>query len=319
MPLLQSSTYQRPNYLFNGHLETVYPAIFRQVELTPTSKERIETHDGDFLEIDWHQRGNSKLLVISHGLEGNSSRAYILGMAKEALRKGFDVLAWNYRGCGEELNRKAIFYHSGATYDLDTIIQHASGKYSEISLVGFSLGGNLTLKYLGEKRERTPKIKKGVAISVPLDLGSSCDQISRTAFGLYTKRFLKTLRQKVEKKARLFPAEFDLTKFSTIQTLRDFDDTFTGPLHGFADAEEYYRTNSSLQFLSDISIPTLVLNAKNDPFLSPSCYPIELANKLDQVYFEFPRHGGHVGFMSADSNKRLYSETRAVEFICQDS
>jgi len=319
MPLLQSSTYQRPKYLFNGHLETVYPAIFRKLELIPTQKERIETHDGDFLEIDWHQRGNSKLVVISHGLEGNSSRAYILGMAKEALNNGFDVLAWNYRGCGEELNRKAIFYHSGATYDLDTIIHHASKKYEEIFLIGFSLGGNLTLKYLGEKRERTPKIKKGVAISVPLDLGSSCDQISKTAFGLYTKRFLKTLRQKVEKKAKLFPAEFDLTKFSTIQTLRDFDDTFTGPLHGFGDAEEYYQTNSSLQFLSGISIPTLVLNAKNDPFLSPSCYPIELANKLDQVYFEFPKHGGHVGFMSADSEKRLYSESRAVEFICQDS
>ena len=319
MPLLQSSTYQRPKYLFNGHLETVYPAIFRKLELIPTQKERIETHDGDFLEIDWHQRGNSKLVVISHGLEGNSSRAYILGMAKEALNNGFDVLAWNYRGCGEELNRKAIFYHSGATYDLDTIIQHASQQYEEIFLIGFSLGGNLTLKYLGEKRERTPKIKKGVAISVPIDLGSSCDQISKTAFGLYTKRFLKTLRQKVEKKAKLFPAEFDLAKFSTIQTLRDFDDTFTGPLHGFGDAEEYYQTNSSLQFLSGISIPTLVLNAKNDPFLSPSCYPIELANKLDQVYFEFPKHGGHVGFMSADSEKRLYSESRAVEFICQDS
>jgi predicted alpha/beta-fold hydrolase len=228
-------------------------------------------------------------------------------------------LAWNYRGCGEELNRKAIFYHSGATYDLDTIIQHALPKYAEVSLVGFSLGGNLTLKYLGEKRDRDSKIKKAVAISAPLDLGSSCDQISRSAFGLYTQRFLKTLRQKVEKKAQLFPAEFDLTKFSTIQTLRDFDDTFTGPLHGFYDAEEYYQTNSSLQFLAGISVPTLVLNAKNDPFLSPSCYPTELANTLAHVYFEFPRHGGHVGFMSSDSNKRLYSETRAVEFICQDS
>lgn len=319
MPLLQSSTFQRPKYLFNGHLETIYPAIFRQVALTPTSKERIETPDGDYLEIDWHQRGNSKLLVISHGLEGNSSRAYILGMAKEALKNGFDVLAWNYRGCGEELNRKAIFYHSGATYDLDSIIQHAAARYSEISLVGFSLGGNLTLKYLGENRERTPKIKKGVAISVPLDLGSSCDQIAKKAFGLYTQRFIKTLRQKVEKKARLYPTEFDLTKFSSIQTLRDFDDNFTGPLHGFSDAEEYYQTNSSLQFLPGISVPTLVINAQNDPFLSPSCFPSDLAKKLDQILFEFPRHGGHVGFMCTDSNKRFYSETRAVEFICQDS
>ena len=215
MPLLQPCNFQRPKYLFNGHLETVYPTLFRQVNLPPTHQDFVETQDGDILEVDWHRRGQSKLLIISHGLEGNSSRAYILGMAKEALSKGFDVLAWNYRGCGEELNRKAIFYHSGATYDLDSIIQHASAQYSEISLVGFSLGGNLTLKYLGEKRERTPKIKKGVAISVPLDLGSSCDQISSTAFGLYTRRFLNTLRQKVEKKASLFPAEFDLTKFSS--------------------------------------------------------------------------------------------------------
>ena len=319
MPLLQTSTYQRPKYLFNGHLETVYPSIFRKVELIPTQKEQVETHDEDFLEIDWHQRGNSKLVIISHGLEGNSRRAYILGMAKEALKNGFDVLAWNYRGCGEELNRKAIFYHSGATYDLDTIIQHALPKYDEIFLVGFSLGGNLTLKYLGEKRDQNSKIKKAVAISAPLDLGSSCDQISRKAFGLYTQRFLKTLRHKVEKKALLFPKEFNLTKFSSIRTLRDFDDNFTGPLHGFYDAEEYYQTNSSLQFLPGISVPTLVLNAKNDPFLSPSCYPIELANKLDHVFFEFPKHGGHVGFMSADSNERFYSETRAIEFICQDS
>lgn len=319
MPLLQPNPYSRPKYLFNGHIETIFPAIFRRVELSPTSKERIETPDGDFLEIDWHERGNSKLLVISHGLEGNSSRPYVLGMAKEALSNGFDVLAWNYRGCGEALNSKPIFYHSGATYDLDAVIHHASPKYLEIFLVGFSLGGNLTLKYLGEKRNRDPKIKKGVAISVPLDLGSSCDQISKTAFGLYTQRFLKTLKQKVEKKAQLFPTEFDLTKFSSIQTLRDFDDSFTGPLHGFADAEEYYQVNSSLQFLSAISIPTLLINAQNDPFLSPSCYPIELAKKLDQVFFEFPRNGGHVGFMCADANKRIYSETRAVEFICQDS
>lgn len=319
MPLLPSCTYQRSKYLLNGHLETIFPAIFRQVTLPPTSKDRVETDDGDFLEIDWHQQGNSKLVIISHGLEGNSSRPYVLGMAKAALSRSFDVLAWNYRGCGEKLNRKPIFYHSGATYDLDSVINFAAPYYKEIFLIGFSLGGNLTLKYLGEKRKRDPKIKKGVGISVPLDLGSSCDQISSIGFGLYTRRFLKTLRQKVQKKASLFPAEFDLTKFSSIKTLRDFDDNYTGPLHGFADAEDYYQTNSSLKFLPDISIPTLIINAQNDPFLSPTCFPSDLAKKLDQVHFEFPKHGGHVGFMCAGNNKRYYSETRAVEFICQDS
>jgi predicted alpha/beta-fold hydrolase len=258
-------------------------------------------------------------MVISHGLEGNSSRSYMLGMAKVALSRGFDVLAWNYRGCGAQLNRKAIFYHSGATYDLDTIVRYASPGYAEIALVGFSLGGNLTLKYLGEKRERDPKIKKGVAISVPLDLGGACDQISKSAFGLYTRRFLKSLQLKIEKKSSLFPDEFPLEKFASIRSLRDFDNTFTGPLHGFHDAEEYYQINSALQFLPGIEVPSLVLNAQNDPFLSPSCYPMQLAQQLDQVHFEFPIHGGHVGFMQSDSSQPFYSETRAVEFICQDS
>jgi predicted alpha/beta-fold hydrolase len=319
MPLLQPCNFQRPKYLFNGHLETVYPTLFRKVTLPPPHQDFVETQDGDILEVDWHRRGQSKLLVISHGLEGNSSRSYVLGMAKEALSKGFDVLAWNYRGCGAQLNRKAIFYHSGATYDLDTIIRYASPGYTEIALVGFSLGGNLTLKYLGEKRNRDPKIKRGVAISVPLDLGGACDQISAAAFGVYTRRFLKSLQQKIEKKARLFPEEFTMEKFASIRSLRDFDNTFTGPLHGFQDAEEYYQINSALQFLPGIEVPSLVLNAQNDPFLSPSCYPRQLAKELDQVHFEFPIHGGHVGFMRSDTEQPFYSETRAIEFICQDA
>ena len=319
MPLLQPSNFQRPKYLFNGHLETVFPTLFRQVILPPTHQDLVETPDGDILEVDWHRRGNPKLVIISHGLEGNSSRSYMLGMAKEALSKGFDVLAWNYRGCGAQLNRKAIFYHSGATYDLDTIVRYASPGYTEIALIGFSLGGNLTLKYLGEKRDRDPKIKRGVAISVPLDLGGACNQISRAAFGIYTRRFLKSLQLKIEKKSSLFPEEFAVEKFASIRSLRDFDNTFTGPLHGFQDAEEYYRINSALQFLPNIEVPSLVLNAQNDPFLSPSCYPTQLAQQLDQVHFEFPIHGGHVGFMRSDSGQPFYSETRAVEFICQDS
>ena len=297
MPLVQARNLQRPKYLFNGHLETVFPTLFRKVILPPTAQDLVETHDGDVLEVDWHRRGNTKLVVISHGLEGNSSRSYVLGMAKEALKNGFDVFAWNYRGCGAALNRKAIFYHSGATYDLETIVNYASPGYKEISLIGFSLGGNLTLKYLGEKRDRDPKIKRG----------------------LYTRRFLKSLQLKIEKKSSLFPEEFPLEKFASIRTLRDFDNTFTGPLHGFFDAEEYYKINSALQFLPDIQVPALVLNAQNDPFLSPACYPIQLAQQLDQVHFEFPIQGGHVGFMQADPRLPFYSEARAVEFICQDS
>lgn len=315
MPLLPEHPYQRPKFLFNGHLETIYPALFRQVTLPQPEKEQLETVDNDFLELDWHRRGKAKLLILSHGLEGNSSKGYMLGMAKEALANSFDVLAWNYRGCGELLNRKAIFYHSGATYDLQAVVDRATPDYEELYLGGFSLGGNLTLKYLGEGRTLHPKIKRAVAISVPLDLGGSCDKISTSAKGIYTKRFLTSLRKKIERKAALFPIEFSLEKFNQIRSLRDFDNLFTGPLHGFGDAEDYYQSNSALQFLPAITIPTLILNAQNDPFLSETCFPSQLAKSLTQVYCEFPKQGGHVGFSVFGKEKSYYSETRVVEFI----
>ncbi|WP_332912826.1 YheT family hydrolase [Algoriphagus boritolerans] len=160
MPLISESFYQRPKWLFSGHLETIYPALFRQVALQEPERERITTEDDDFLDLDWYKKGNSRLVVLSHGLEGNSTRPYMLGMAREFLQKGFDVLSWNYRGCSEELNQKVIFYHSGATYDLDAVVRHAAKNYSELFLIGFSLGGNLSLKFLGEKKLSVQKNKK---------------------------------------------------------------------------------------------------------------------------------------------------------------
>ncbi len=319
MPLLTSKPYQRPKWLFNGHLETIYPTLFRKVEGINPTRERINTSDGDFLDLDWYRNDSAKLIIISHGLEGNSRRAYMAGMAKEFVRNGFDVLTWNFRGCSEEQNLKPIFYHSGATYDLDVVVNHGEQAYEEIALIGFSLGGNLTLKYLGEIGNKKKQIKRAVAISVPLDLGNSCDKISSGTNLIYSNRFLTTLKSKVIRKAGIFPQEFDLRKLDQIKTLRAFDDLITGPLHGFSDAEEYYRVNSSLQFLEQIEVPALILNAKNDPFLSVSCYPEKLATLLEKVYFEFPNHGGHVGFTSGLKEKTYYSEQRAVEFIAHDT
>ncbi|HSF55448.1 MAG TPA: alpha/beta fold hydrolase [Algoriphagus sp.] len=318
MPLTSESSYHRPNWLFSGHLETIYPALFRKVEIQKPIRERIETPDGDFLDLDWFRSGNQRLVIVSHGLEGNSTRPYMLGMAREFRLKGFDVLTWNFRGCSEEMNRKVIFYHSGATYDLDTVVNYAQKDYQEIFLVGFSLGGNLSLKYLGEKKSTNPKIKKGVAISVPLDLAKSCEKISTGENIIYSKRFLVTLKEKVIRKSLAFPGELPVGLLRKIKTLRDFDDFFTGPLHGFADASEYYEVNSSLQFLEQIEVPALVLNAQNDPFLSDTCFPVKLAKKLDLVHFEFPKHGGHVGFSGPSREKSYYSELRAVEFITHD-
>ena len=239
-------------------------------------------------------------------------------MAREFISKGIDVLTWNFRGCSEELNRKSIFYHSGATYDLDTVVNHAEKGYQEIFLVGFSLGGNLSLKYLGEKKNTKPKIKKAIAISVPLDLAKSCEKISTGENLLYSKRFLTTLKEKVIRKSQVFPEKLNVQLLQKTKTLRDFDEFFTGPLHGFHDAAEYYQVNSSLQFLDQIEVPTLVLNAQNDPFLSHTCFPVKLAKRLDLVHFEFPKHGGHGGFSGPYREKSYYSELRAVEFITRD-
>lgn len=315
MPLLENITYIRPKWLFNGHLETIYPSLFRKVIAPNPVRERISTIDGDFLDIDWYRQGKSKLVIVSHGLEGNSTRSYMIGMVNSFLKKDYDVLTWNFRSCSNEMNKQVIFYHSGATYDLDLVVKHAYNDYEEINLVGFSLGGNLTLKYLGEKGNSLAKIHRGVAISVPLHLGSSSRKISELGNTLYSRRFLRSLKKKVIDKSAAHPGLIPLEALRNIKTLADFDDFFTGPLHGFADAEEYYEVNSSLYFLDQIKVPTLVLNALNDPFLSELCFPLALAKNLDQVYFEFPKYGGHVGFNPANSEKPYYSEQRAVEFI----
>lgn len=278
-------------------------------------KERIKTSDEDFLELDWYKKNNPRLVIISHGLEGNSERAYMLGMAKAFYQNQFDVLTWNLRGCGHDINDQVIFYHSGATYDLDEVVKHAEKNYDEIYLVGFSLGGNLTLKYLGEKESNFHKIKKAVTISVPLHLASSSQKISKGENILYSKRFLKSLKKKVIRKSLAHPGKIPIQVLEDIKTLAEFDDYFTGPLHGFADAQEYYEVNSSIFFLDQIEVPTLILNALNDPFLSENCFPQQLAKSLDLVFFEYPKHGGHVGFNPSNSTQLYYSEQRAIEFI----
>lgn len=236
-------------------------------------------------------------------------------MAKAFYDKKFDVLTWNYRGCSGEINKSLGFYHSGATHDLATVIDHVvSLGYAEINLIGFSLGGNLTLKYLGEDRIRPDQLSKAVAFSVPLDLHTSCVKISQPSNWIYSQRFLRSLRKKVIGKANIMK-QLDATPLSKVKTLHEFDDLFTGPIHGFKNALDYYTQSSSLRFLANISIPTLVINAKNDPFLSPECYPHDLLKNHPFVKFESPDEGGHVGFSQFSKNGLYWSEERALEFL----
>jgi predicted alpha/beta-fold hydrolase len=311
----KESHYKPPLFLFSPHLETIYPALLRKVAVQPFIRERIATPDSDFLDLDWLQQGSKNLVIISHGLEGNSQRAYIKGMAKVFFENGYDVLAWNYRGCSEEMNRQLRFYHSGATDDLNVVIDHAvdNKKYTSISLIGFSLGGNITLKLLGEKAIRK-EVTKAVAISVPMDLKTSCEKISRPSNWIYSYRFLKSLKTKIIQKASLIPT-LDISGIDRVRTLLQFDNRYTAPLHGFRDAIDYYTRCSSIHFLNDIKIPTLIINTLNDPFLSKECFPSKALENHPFVTLEILLRGGHVGFAQFNKNGLYWSEQRALDFI----
>ena len=320
MPLVADAHYQPPFYLFNGHLQTIVPSLWRTVPEVAYQRERLELPDGDFLNLDWSRlpghRPPNGLALVSHGLEGDASRPYVRGMVRALNAAGFDALAWNYRSCGGEMNRLLRSYHLGDTEDLDRVLRHAlaAGRYRRAYLLGFSAGGNVTLKYLGEDAARVPaEVQRAAVFSVPTDLQASSVHIGRLQNQVYLRRFLKSLRQKVRDKAELLPGQVDLEGIEELRDFQQFDDKYTAPMHGFNSAEAYYQYASSGRYLSGIRVPTLLVNAQNDPFLPASCYPREVAANSPYVFLETPLDGGHVGF--AESSGEYYSERRAVEFL----
>ncbi len=317
MPLISPSTFRPPLWLRGGHAQTIHPALFRKVRTVTQRRERIETEDGDFLELEWAGAGSNRLAILSHGLESRSRATYVQGMATALLKRGWDVLAWSFRGCSGEPNRLACFYHSGATWDLDAVVRHALEKHpaDRIDLIGFSLGGNLNLKYIGERgADLYPRLGKAVAFSVPCELACSSAKLAEWQNRIYMQRFLKSLRRKVIAKHKRYPTLVDITGVSAIRSFAQFDDRFTAPLHGFKDAADYWKRSSCRQFLPDIRIPTLLVSALNDPILGPDCYPWEEAKESAYLHLEAPAEGGHIGF---GSGREYWSETRALEFLSE--
>ena len=310
MPIIAESTY-RPDWLHRRtHPSTILPTLLRPAARLPLVRERLETPDGDFLDLDCLRQGSGRAVILCHGLEGNARTKYMLGMAQAFARRGWDVVGFNYRGCSGEMNRLPVSYHSGATGDLRTVLERAgSAEWKELALVGFSMGGNLILKYLGEDPAGVhPAIRAVATFSVPVELGDSCRELTRWKNSLYQARFLRRLRRKIRIKGRMHPGVIDTALLKRVGTLIDFDDLYTAPLHGFADADDYYRRCSCRQFLARIRV-----NARNDPFLSSSCYPYAEARDSQWVHLETPDHGGHVGFHAP--GPEYWSDRRAVEFI----
>ena len=317
MPLIASSSFKPLPGLANGHLQTILPVIFRRVTPITRERERIETPDGDFLDLDWNRTTRSKrLLIITHGLEGSSANPSVQGMAAAFHRVGWDTLAWNLRGCSGEQNRLLRTYHSGARDDLERVIDHAGHGYHEIALIGFSIGGNLTLKYLGDLGSAiNSRITGAVVFSVPCDLASRARALENTVNRIYMNHFLRDLRRKIRAKAAEFPGAVPTAELKRMRTFREFDGTYTAPLNGFLSAEDYWAKASSKPSLIGISVPTLMISALNDPFLGPECYPTDIAKPHPLLYLETPSSGGHLGFLSLHTE--YWPERRALEFLIQ--
>jgi predicted alpha/beta-fold hydrolase len=319
VPLIQQSSYQVPFGYTSGHLQTIYPTLFRKVARQTKERERITTPDDDFIDLDWaREQRSARLAILSHGLEGSSNAVYIQGMTRALVHAGWNVLAWNFRSCSGEPNRRLRSYHSGATDDLQSVLHHVvrQTSYKHIALIGFSLGGNLTLKLVGDLAyEIDPRICAAVAFSVPCDLAASAQRLEHPTNRLYMHRFLKTLRAKVREKVQRFPGQIHADGLAQMRTFREFDHAYTAPIHGFSSAEDYWKQCSCNTRLAHIAIPTLLINAQNDPFLTPSCFPLETARNSQHLSLEIPRYGGHMGFVQFKQNTTFWSEQRAVEFL----
>ncbi len=308
--------YRAPKWLPGGHAQTIYPLLIKAPP-PPYRRERWETPDGDFIDLDWMDAPASSaaqasyipppLIVLFHGLEGSSASHYATALMVATRAKGWAGVVTHFRGCSGESNRLARAYHSGDSDEVDWILRRLRQQHPRrpLYVAGVSLGGNALLKWLGEREFLAADvINAAAAVCAPLDLAICGHQLGRGFNKVYTQHFLQTLKRSAAEKLARFPGLFDLQRMQHARTLHEFDDVVTGPLHGFAGADDYWQRASAKPLLRGIRIPTLLLNAQNDPFLPAHALPhdSELSAKVTPDY---PREGGHVGFVTGSLPGRL--------------
>ncbi len=318
MPVINQSTYPGPpRYLFNGHLQTIVPSVFRKVEGVVYERERFLLSDGDFVDIDWLDTRSKKLVVLTHGLEGDSGRHYIKGTAKLFSQNGWDVLAWNCRSCSGEMNKAFRLYNHGEIGDISELINHAlrTKHYEKIVLVGYSMGGNISLKYVGAKGKELPDVVRGAAaFSAPTNLKTSAELLDLPKNRFYRDRFMRKLTKKISAKSELYPGKLDMSRLKNVKVWKDFDDFFSAPVNGYRDADDFYEQASAVNFIKEVCIPILICNAQNDPILNADCAPKALAEKHPFIFVETPKTGGHVGFL-VKNDEFTWAERRALDFL----
>jgi predicted alpha/beta-fold hydrolase len=323
MPFIQDTTFKPPFLLRNRHVNTLYRHYFNTIKVK-FDRHRMQTRDDDFLDLDVSSVNSDKVVILIHGLEGSSDSNYIHSLTHVLNKNNMDAIAINLRGCSGEPNKTFVTYHSGKTDDLMDVVNHVTlhYDYKEIHIVGFSLGGNITLKFMGEFVHDMPEIiKTAVAVSAPCDLKGSCESMSKRENKMYMKDFLKTLKIKALEKIRRFPnSKLDKSKILQIKNFCDFDDHFTAICNDFIDANDYYKKSSSKPFIKFIEKPTLLISAHDDPFLSESCLPKEEAQNSQIFTFLQTERGGHLGFVAHFKiSKSYWFENQIVLFINENS
>jgi predicted alpha/beta-fold hydrolase len=299
--------YVAPVWLPGRHLQTVYPALLPQSPLT-YRRERWDAPDGDFVDLDWLDgRTGAPLVVLFHGLEGSSRSHYAIALMRAVMERGWHGVVYHYRGCGGAPNRLPRAYHSGDTAEPEWVMPRIKARFPDapVHVVGVSLGGNLLLKWLGERGPAASDLVATVAaVSAPLDLMASGDALERGFNPFYARAFLATLKPKVVEMLDRHPGLCNRERLLGARTMREFDDVFTAPVHGFRDTDDYWTRASSKPWLARIAVPTLVVNARNDPFLPERALP-EPSEVSKHVTLEFPAQGGHVGFCTGPFPGRI--------------
>ncbi len=308
-------------WLSNPHLQTLWSTLFRKgAKNLKLKRERIELKDGDFIDLDWTEQKNCPLVLILHGFEGSVKSPYAQGMLSAIHQRGWCGVFMHFRGCSGEVNRHARTYHSGDTDDLAFIIEIIQSRANNqpIAAIGFSLGGNVLLKWLGETGAHSNPLCAAVAVSVPFDLHKTAERIQQGFSRVYQEHFMRSVCKKIREKNLKKPMPIDVSVLDNLHSLREFDDKITAPLHGFKNADDYYQQASSRQFLKKIAVPTLLLQAKDDPFMMSDTIP-EASELSPLVRLELSDEGGHVGFISGSVPWRAeyWLEKRVPEFLTQ--
>jgi hypothetical protein len=313
--------YDPPWWYRGAHLQTLWGPLLRRFGRPRLSRERLRTADDDFVDVDWLAGGRpgAPLVLVLHGLEGSSRSHYVSGLLREAAALGLRAAALNFRSCSGELNRAPGLYHSGETSDLDWVVGRLLEREpgSRLALAGVSLGGNVALKWLGERGGAAPaRVAAVAAISTPFDLAACAGVLDVGVRRLvYTRSFLRTLKAKVRAKARLYDGRLDLAQALRARTFAEYDRLVTAPLYGFADERDYWTRASSARYLDGIRRPCLLINAVNDPFVPPGALPRRAVARSPWLEAAFPPQGGHAGFLEGPLGRRSWAERRALAFL----